>query len=135
MSMLEDWLGKSLHDIKQSGLGELHWRPPSNPPPCGAGAKHMPMRDGGYCTPAWQLISALRPKEGRISLDAACKLLRALHNEADICGVFKSWRNKLMRELALLLQLRVRKLPFVSRPSQAIHDWHMGRVHLVVLRP
>ena len=125
--IMADWLGKCLHDIKQSGLISLHWHPPSNPLACGAGASHMPMRDGGYCTAAWTLISALRPKEGRISLDAACRLLRALHAQADICGVFKSWRNKLMRELALLLQLRVRKLPFVSRPSQAILDWHLAR--------
>ena len=125
--ILGDWLGKCLHDIKESGLKDPHWHPPTNPPACGAGASHMPMRDGGYCTAAWSLISALRPKEGRIPLDAACRLLRALHHQADICGVFKSWRNKLIRQLALLLQLRVRSLPFVSRPDQAILDWHIPR--------
>ena len=33
----------------------------------------------------------------------------------------------MIHSAALLLQLRVRKLPFVSNPDQAILDWHIAR--------
>ena len=127
VSILEDWLGKCLHDVKLNGMKESHWHPPPDPPACGAGASHGGIRDGGYCTVVWELISALWPREGRISLDETCRLLRALHDQSHMCGVMRCWRNKLMGEVAVLLQKSLVKLPFVRKPGEAIVDWHLAR--------
>ena len=87
----------------------------------------MPLRDGGLCTAAWTLRSALQPESGRISIDKTSRLLRALHEQADLCGVFKAWRNAILRELDMLLQQRISLPPFERRPSQGILKWHQAR--------
>ena len=87
----------------------------------------MPLRDGGLCTAAWTLRSALQPESGRISIDKTSRLLRALHEQADLCGVFKAWRNAILRELDMLLQQRISLPPFERRPSQGILEWHQAR--------
>ena len=123
--LLADWLNKCLPDVKLNGFSR--WHPPLHPPPCQTPVKHGGIRDGGYCGGTWKLLTALKPRSGRITLDETCRLLRALHDQSDICETFRCWRNQLIEEVAVLLRQSLGSLPFVKKPADAILSWHLTR--------
>ena len=124
--LLSDWLNKCLIDVKLNGFSR--WQPPLDPPPCGTPEKHGSIRDGGYCGEVWNLMAALRPNIScRITLDQTLRLLRALHDQSDICKTFRCWRNQLIGEVAELLRQSLGSLPFVRKPGDAILPWHLLR--------
>ena len=124
--LLHDWLAKCLVKVKTDGFSG--WKPPAHPPPCQSSETHGGIRDGLYCTEVYKLFEGLRPdQEDHITLEATCKLLRALHAQADICACFRCWRNNLIQQIAVHLKESIGSLPVVWRPAEAILSWQHAR--------